>query len=282
MEVLHINNLPIEHKRGCPVTRDVIDKMFTPQEIEQYNLKEAFLWDELCDLDTFINKASKLTRTDPKRLWKMVSHRVIVPGYMHLVPHQTPSGINYGKPLRERKRTRSTSKIVNPPVVVAHLPPPPVPIVEEEEEELVVVVPPQPREPPEVDLFSRYTNVINCISSAIINLDRVNDANYLKTLLSVQLKYVKLLDDLTPPVGQLYSVSQRAEKLGLPVDRSTLGHVGKRARQLYLELYNGKEPSKRMIDVGSKHVPMNVYNDEEAKLTLDVAILEAQAFDEEL
>lgn len=271
MEVLHINNLPIEHKRGCPVTRDVIDKMFTPREIEQYTLKEAFLWDELCDLDTFINKASKLTRTDPKRLWKMVSHRVIVPGYMNIVPHQTPSGIIHGKPRREAKRTRSTSKIIetmlNPPPEQEQ---PPVPVVEEEEED--PVVPPEQK----VDLFSRYTNVINCISSAIINLDRVNDATYLKTLLSVQLKYVKLLDDLTPPAGQLYSVSQRAEKLGLPVvDRSTLGHIGKRARQLYLELYNGKEPSKRMIDVGSKHVPMNVYNDEEAKLTLDVAILES-------
>ncbi len=201
----------------------------------------------------------------------MVSHRVVVPGYMNIVPHQTPSGIIRGKPLRERKRTRSTSKIVES---MLNPPPPPVPVIEEEEEEVVdpIVVPPEP----EVDLFLRYTNVINCISSAIINLDRVNDANYLKTLLSVQLKYVKLLDDLTPPAGQLYSVSQRAEKLGLPVDRSTLGHIGKRARQLYLELYNGKEPSKRMIDVGSKHVPMNVYNDEEAKLTLDVAILEAQ------
>ena len=282
MEVLHVNGEPIEHKRGCPVTRAVIDNMFSPQEIEQFNLKEAFLWDELCDLDTFIVKASKLTRKDPKSLWKTVSHHVVDNNpFMHIAPHQAPSNIRHGKPVRQAKRTRSITKatelLMNPPPPVVPAQPVVVPVVREEDH--VFHSPPPlvlPHKEPEVDLFARYVNVINCISSAIINLDRVNDANYLKTLLSVQLKYVKLLDDLTPPAGQLFSVSQRAEKLGFPLERALLAQVGKRARQLYLELYNGKEPTKRMIDVGTKHVPMNVYNEEEAKLTLDVAILEAQ------
>lgn len=286
-EVLHINNVPISYKRGNPVTKDVIDKMFGTHSTQTQNKLFASIgcYDVIDDLESFIKTAAKIVRIAPKELWKMTSYKPrgdIPTGKRMLISDESVIRKSARKQKEKEEEeeddfymsssSNEEKEEEDDPPLVHILEPPVVPPPEKEEEAPVGGGGGSP--PP--DLFSRYATILTCINNSMSLVDKIADAQYFRTLLSLQLKYVKLLDELTPPTGPLYSVSQRARFLGISPGDFDKNLVGKRARELYLERFGGKEPSQRMIDVGTKHVPANVYTDQEAKVTLDVALLENQ------
>lgn len=253
MEVLHINQFQVRYKRGYPVGKDVVRKMFpSASEDLKRKLEATCFYEQMFDLETFINKAAKIASVPAKELWKTVSYRAQRPK-----KRERPFSSD-----EEEKGSNDNSNNVVPAVE-----PPLVPSVSQVGSQMGQVASP-PR-----DQFFRFTKLLEVINATIQNLDKDADGALRKNLLNLQLKYVKLLDDMTPSEAQ-YSVSERAQKLGLELDPNEVALVGKRARELFAQTYDGKSPSQRIVDVGTKHVPINVYSESEAKQSLDIAIIE--------
>jgi hypothetical protein len=253
MEVLHINGIPVQYKRGYPAGKDVVRKMFpSASEDLKRKLEATCFYEQMFDLETFINKAAKIASVPAKELWKTVSYRAQRPK-----KRERPSSSD-----EEEKGSNDNSNNVVPVVE-----PPPVPVATSP------IVPQMASPSAPRDQFFRFTKLLEVINATIQNLDKDADGALRKNLLNLQLKYVKLLDDMTPSEAQ-YSVSERAQKLGLELDHNEVASVGKRARELYSQTYDGKSPSQRIVDVGTKHVPINVYSESEAKQSLDIAIFE--------
>ncbi len=254
MEVLHINQFQVQYKRGYPVGKDVVRKMF-PKASEDLKrkLEATCFYEQMFDLETFINKAAKIAGVPAKELWKTVSYHAQRPK-----KRERPSSSD-----EEEKGSNDNSNNAVPVVE-----PPPVPVASPMLNSLGMAAASPPR-----DQFFRFTKLLEVINATIQNLDKDADGALRKNLLNLQLKYVKLLDDMTPSEAQ-YSVSERAQKLGLELDHNEVASVGKRARELFAQTYDGKSPSQRIVDVGTKHVPINVYSESEAKQSLDIAIIE--------
>jgi hypothetical protein len=288
MEVLHINGKPVKHKRNCPVVEDLIAKFF-PEGItnSQASLfRTKFHNDETCELNWFVKKAAGVMGVRPKSLWEMVSFK----------PLNEPVGVRFNLRPEVVVISEEEDFIIEDDEEEEVVTPRPKRLLERDDYEerpernvpqarvernfLIDVpfptsLPPVPPEPavPTADLYLR---IIDMINATIKRIDKTVDETHFKLLLSMQLKYIRALDECVTPGSNLpsYSVSQRANMLGVQLEEGALSRVGKRARQLYLKKYNGKEPTQRVIDVGVKRVPINVYNADEAKYSLDIAIRE--------
>lgn len=84
-----------------------------------------------------------------------------------------------------------------------------------------------------------------------------------------------------PPETQgdaLFGVSQRIDQLEAKIERGHHSVIGKRALELYKQMFPGHTPPQRVIrnEEHGKEYLMNLYTEETARHTLDVAIMEQE------
>lgn len=143
----------------------------------------------------------------------------------------------------------------------------------------------------EDDPLRDNTQVVHALGLVLSSLNQEKERDFAIYIKDTALPFIKAIrsqgplyeDDETKkrpePQGEaLFGVSQRIDQLGLSdkIESRLIPVIGKRALELYKEVYPGETPPQRVIynEEHDREYLMNLYTERTAKDTLDVAIQE--------
>lgn len=145
--------------------------------------------------------------------------------------------------------------------------------------------------PSEDDPLRDNTQVVHALGLVLSSLNQEKERDFAIYIKDTTLPFIKAIrsqgpvykDDETKkrpePQGEaLFGVSQRIDQLGLSdeIESRCVPVIGKRALELYKEVYPGETPPQRVIynEEHDREYLMNLYTERTARNTLDVAIQE--------
>ena len=148
---------------------------------------------------------------------------------------------------------------------------------------------PEGKTPSEVDPLKDNTQVVHALGLVLSSLNQEKERDFAIYIKDTALPFIKAIRSQGPlykdetkrpePQGEaLFGVSQRIDDLGLSreIESRWVPVIGKRALELYKEVYPGQTPPQRVVynEEHDREYLMNLYTERTARDTLDVAIQE--------
>lgn len=123
--------------------------------------------------------------------------------------------------------------------------------------------------------FSESCSALKSIGSVMACVDPESDPEYYWRLKNAALPFIAVIESEFKTEDE-FGASERAEQLGLDSSQMDMSRVGKRAMELFREIYPNIKPAQRSVkSFSGRWFLMNLYTKKTAPRTLDVALKEA-------
>jgi hypothetical protein len=232
--------------------------------------RKATAFDYIYDLQDFVKAVAKKIGTEEKHIWDVLS---------------------FDSPIRESKKRKPMHRIILHDNISfsSEEPQDDYPDEDDIEEEIEEDI--EEKEPQEERNLEVNCQVLSSLALLMGQTNPDTEYEYYSLLKDTSLPFIKAIKQHGPyfssqqnPKGKIspekpgevsFGVSQRVEQLKLNLPAGKIAQVGKRALELYRQVYPGFSPPQRTVknDHGHEYL-MNQYTPTTTQKTLDVAIKE--------
>lgn len=305
MEGLHVHGQPVKCDRfGKPLVSSFLSLLLPDPAgaADRAKAKKASPLEYIDDLTDYVKRVARKIKTSPKHIWEVISFSTVSKKPLKkrerplieidddlFVVDQREDDDDKGKEEEDADDYINESDDDDDDdddVMVEAVD------VDDDEEEDHDAGPANVQNSHPSDALNTNTNALRALSLLIANTDRDTEADYYRLLKDTTLPFIKAIRQHGPvcnpgsagvansppekPGEPLFGVSQRIEALGARIPAGRVSVVGKRALELYRQVYPGHTPPQRVVinEHGHEYL-MNQYTETTARKTLDMAIGEA-------